>query len=104
MVCNELLDLYKWVSNFPVHTKMYLSYELLAYALTSLRIGPNKNISVCQVTGPKVLRRVGTHIFLILFFLKKKIILCILKGISPFKMHNLFFPETLKKIYVSPVN
>ena len=33
------------------------------------------------------------------------IILCILKGISPFKMHKvIFFSENLKKIKVSPVN
>ena len=35
----------------------------------------------------------------------KNIILCILKGISPFKMHRItFFPENLKKIWVSLVN
>ena len=42
----------------------------------------------------RVLRvgRVGTHIFLIIaFFWKINIILCILKGIWPFKMHNIIF-------------
>ena len=70
MVCNELLDLYKWMSNFPVHMKLYLLYELIANDV-SLRIGPNKNISVFRVTGLKIVVRVGTHIFLIIFFWKK---------------------------------
>ena len=33
-----------------------------------------------------------------IFFLEKNIILCILKGEMPFKMHNFFFSENLKKI------
>ena len=69
MVCNELLDLYKWMSNFPVHTKVYFSHELLANAQTSLRIIPNKKISVFRVWGLKICGRVSTRIFLI-FFLK----------------------------------
>ena len=49
---------------------------------------------VFRVRGLKILGRIGT-----LFFLEKNIILCILKGISPFKMYQiLFFPENLKKI------
>ena len=43
-------------------------------------IRPNKKISVFRVTGIKILGRVGTHIFLIIFFLEKNINLCILKG------------------------
>ena len=40
-------------------------------------------------TGLKFLGGAGTHIFL-----AKYIILCILKGMLPFKMHKiLFFPE-----------
>ena len=39
------------------------------------------------------------YYFIIYFFLEKILILCILKGISPFKMHKIiFFPENLKKI------
>ena len=39
------------------------------------------------------------------FFWKKNIILCILKGILPFKMHKIiFFPENLKIILDSPLN
>ena len=49
---------------------------------------PNK-ISVFRVTGLKTLVRVGKHFLLIFFFLEKYIILCILKGISPFKMHKI---------------
>ena len=34
----------------------------------------------------------------VLFFLEKNIILCVLKGKMPFKMHKIiFFPENLKK-------
>ena len=45
--------------------------------------------------GLKILGRGGTHLFP-----GKNIILCILKGILPFKMHKVifFFPENLKKI------
>ena len=42
---------------------------------------------------------------MIFFLLEKNVLLCILKSISPFKMHKIkFFPENLKKIKVSPVN
>ena len=43
--------------------------------------------------GLKILGRVGTH-----FFLEKNI-LCVLKGIN-----YIYFPENLKKFWVSPVN
>ena len=57
-----------------------------------------KKISVFRVAGLKTLGRVGIHI-LNIFFLAKYIILCILKGNSPFKMHKkIFFSENLKKI------
>ena len=40
-----------------------------------------------------------THFLNYFFFWKKYIILCILKGKLPFKMHKIiFFPENLKKI------
>ena len=57
--------------------------------------------------GSEISARVVTHIFLnYYFFLEKNIMLCILKGISPFKMHKIIFfsrkPE--KKFKVSPVN
>ena len=44
-----------------------------------------KKISLFQVTSLKFLGRVGTHIFFI-FFSDKNIILCILKGNSPFNI------------------
>ena len=51
-----------------------------------------EKLSVFQVTGLKSLGRVGTHIFfLITFFSGKNIILCILKGISAFKMHKIIY-------------
>ena len=49
-----------------------------------------------RVKGLKFLGRVGTYIFFI-YFLEKNIILCILKGISPFKMHTIiFFPDAFQ--------
>ena len=44
-------------------------------------------ISVFRVMGLKILGSVGTHIFLKKKNSGKNIILCILKGIKPFKMH-----------------
>ena len=52
-------------------------------------IRPNKKISVFRVTGLKILGRVGTQVFFKLNWGGGVIILCILKGISPFKMHNI---------------
>ena len=68
--------------------------------LNELRvIRPKKKISGFRVTGLKILGRVGTHIFSIIFFLEKNIILCLLKGILPFKMREFFlFPRKLEKI------
>ena len=69
----------------------------------NLLLRPNKKISVFRVTGLTILSRVGTHVFFNYFF-SGKIILCILKGILPFKMHKIiFFPENQKKFKVSPV-
>ena len=59
-------------------------------------LGQMKKISVFRATGLKILGRVGSHIFLNYSYSEKKndIILCILKGISPFKMYkNIFFPQ-----------
>ena len=54
---------------------------------------PNKKINVFRVTGLKILGRVGTHIFFIIFFSGKK------NDFMHFKMHKvIFFPEKLKKI------
>ena len=68
-----------------VHTgKMYgICSTIQYYAI--------KKISVFRVTGLKSLGRVGTHIFFNYFFSRKNTILCILKGISPFKMHKIIF-------------
>ena len=53
--------------------------------------------------GLKILGRIGTHI--IIFFLEKTIILCVLKGISPFKMHKIiYFYRKREKILASLVN
>ena len=51
---------------------------------------PNKKISVFRVMGLKSLGRVCSHIFFkYFFFLEKNTNLCILKGISPFKLHKI---------------
>ena len=64
-----------------------------------IEIRPDKKISVFPVTGPKILGRVGTLSFSIIFFLEKNKNLCILKGSLPFKMHKIiYFPENLKQI------
>ena len=75
----------------------------LSSLLKLLLIRPNKKISEFRVTGLRILGRVDTF-FLIISFSRKTIILCILNGISPFKMYKIiFFPESLKKkIKVSP--
>ena len=64
-----------------------------------LKVGQIKKISVFLVRGLKLGGRVCTHIFSNYFFSGKYIILCISKGISPFKMHKIiFFSKNLKKI------
>ena len=58
---------------------------------TNFAVRPNKKLSVFQVNGLKIFGWLGTH-----FFSEKYIILCILKGISPFKMHKIkYLPEIL---------
>ena len=72
--------------------------QLISTYQQTTKVRPNKKISVFRVTGLKILGRVGTHIFFIIFFLEIKIILCIWKGISSFKMHQIiFFPEKPEK-------
>ena len=67
-------------------------------------IRPNKKVSVFQVKGLKILGRVGAHVFLNKNSCKN-IILCILKGILPFKMHEfIYFTENLIFFQVSPVD
>ena len=57
-------------------------------------IRPNKKISVFRVTGLKILGRVGKQVvFFLVFFSRKNIILCILKG--AFKI--IFFSEKPQK-------
>ena len=80
----------------PINLFCVLNFLLQKAKVLSIR--PNKKRCVFLVTGLKILGMVGTH-----FFSKKNIVLCILKGISPFKMHKIiFFSENLKKFYVSP--
>ena len=83
----------------------FFTYMQLLPISHMLAIRPNKKINVFRVKGLKVLGRVSTHKF---FYISgKNIILCILKGILPFKMHKIiyFFPENLIFfIEVSPVN
>ena len=62
-------------------------------------VSPNKKNKCVSGNGSENFRQgMHTYFFLTIFFLEKNIILCILKGISPFKMHKIiFFPENLKK-------
>ena len=51
------------------------------------------------VTCLNIIDWVGTHFFKIIFFMGKNIILCILKGILPFKMHKIiYFPGKPKNV------
>ena len=52
-------------------------------------IRPNKKICMFWVMGLKILGWIGTHIFIFIFS-GNKYNFVHLKGISPFKMHNLF--------------
>ena len=49
--------------------------QLISTYQQTTKVRPNKKISVFRVTGLKILGRVGTHIFFIIFFLEIKIIL-----------------------------
>ena len=67
----------------------------------SIFLRPNKNVHVFRVTQPYLNLPVKPRIFS--GFSGKNIILCILKGGMPFKMHKIsFFPKknNLKKICV----
>ena len=65
-----------------------------------------KKINVFWVAGLKILGRVGTHIlFNYFFFFGKNIILCILKGKMPFKMHkNYIFSSAGYPLVPSPLD
>ena len=90
------------VSTTSVHQHPQLSTVQSLYNTPPL-LGQIKKISVFLVTGLIFLDRVAHIFFSFFFFLGKKIILCILKGISPFKMHKIiFFPEKLKKSRFHP--
>ena len=89
---------------FTAFNQVYTSIWIFRLSITTPYIiwkflfRPNKQISVFQVTGLKILGRVGTYIFLSIFLSEKNTILCILKGILPFKMNKIiFFPENLKR-------
>ena len=60
---------------------------VVSFLMCFLVEGQVKKNSVFQVAGLKILGRVGRHFF----SGKKNIILCILKGILPFKMHKIIF-------------
>ena len=59
----------------------------------NFQLRPNKKINMFRITGLKILGRVGTHIYFFNYFFsgKKNIILGILKGNLPFKMHKIIF-------------
>ena len=70
------------VSCIEMHMWMQMIICYSEYICAYAMLGQIKKISVFRVTGLKILDRVGTH-----FFCKTIIILCILKGILPIKMH-----------------
>ena len=78
--------------------KKNLTDFLMIFTHTALKqtYGSSYTLRYLRVIGLKILGRVGTHIFFFCsFFPRKNIILCILKGISPFKMHKIkFFQKT----------
>ena len=81
--------------------RIFFSHQLLFL----MKFGWLGQIKICVfwVTSLKLLGRVGAYIFF--YYCFTNIILCILKLILPFKMHTvIFFPENLKKFYVSSVN
>ena len=85
VVCCKL-----WVALYGLKYLERLKIQERYQKIKSLNMRPNKK-SVFQVTVLKILDRVGKHVFfLIIFFLDFFfIILCILKGILPFKMHKI---------------
>ena len=68
-----------------------------------VNVRPNEKNKCVSGSRSEILGREGRHFIFI--FWGKKIVLCILKGILPFKSIKLYFlPENLKKFKVSPVN
>ena len=77
-------------------TTLHINIQNYVYTFT---FRPNKKMCVSGSRSENF--RQGRHTY----FFWKDIILCILTGILPFKMHEIiFFPEDQKKIVVSPVN
>ena len=71
---------------------MYMQKTILEVPLSNIQnslftLRPDQKNKCVSGNGSEILGRVGTHIFFLIFFSGKNIILCILKGISPFKMH-----------------
>ena len=74
---------------------MEFSFKYGQIGLMGIR--PNKKISLFLVTSLKKFGMIGTH--LKKKILEKNIILCILKGEMPFKMHKIiFFSRNPEKI------
>ena len=71
LIACSLYHVYHVFSLFTRYA-LVLSVSGLSLILTLL-IWPNKKISVFRETDLKILGRVGTHIFLIIFLLEKKI-------------------------------
>ena len=66
------------MSFFEKHHHFGVGKKLASTREAILR--PNKKVNVFRVAGLKILGRVGTHIFLIIFFSGKNIISYILKS------------------------
>ena len=80
----------------PVVTCELGQLSVHGYSLYTLR--PDKKLPVFRVNGPYLNLLVKPIIFF--RFSEKNIILCILKGEMPFKMHKIIFISKKKKICV----
>ena len=82
----------QWVESQMSSDVPRLQFEFWCATITTL-FRPNKKIPVFRLTLPNLNLLVKPRIFS--GFLVKNIILCILKGEMPFKMHEItfFFPE-----------
>ena len=80
-------DLYTAIAVRPLPGTIFFAFFSKLFIDNKDGLVQIKRISVIRVTGLKILGRVGTHFF----SEKKNVILCILKGQMPFKMHKIIF-------------
>ena len=79
-------------------------YTLIKALVNILTLGKIKKTSMFRVTDLKILGRVGTDFFLIIFFLENIQFYTFWKAFRLTKCIQLFFQKTWKNIWVSSVN